>query len=136
MKHWNNEEFTHWIYGLKEDQAHLDECAECRARAANLKKRRTDAVQPPEVSWEFLAAQRRSIYARMEAPQHSTAVRLVASLAMLIVVALLSVNIWRTRSTVAPLSTPADDKLYSDLVSIEQSNEPRAIRPIEKLFQQ
>ena len=35
-----------------------------------------------------------------------------------------------------PLVNPADAKLFSDLASIDQSNEPPAIKPIESLFEQ
>ena len=40
---------------------------------------------------------------------------------------------WNTRTAVI---TSSDEKLFSDLASIEQSNEPRAIRPIHNLFQE
>ena len=65
MKHWTEEELTQWVYGLTSDAGHLKECAECREQAEAAVARRKTVIEPPEVSWEFLAAQRRAIYRRM-----------------------------------------------------------------------
>lgn len=137
MKHWTENEFTDWLYGLKSDAAHLEECPDCRAMADSLERRKAEAVRPPEISSDFLAAQRRSVYARLDQPaRHWAQSRWMLTLATLILVVVASFGLLRPRQSPAPLASPADEKLFSDLASIEQSNEPRAIKPIESLFEQ
>lgn len=138
MNHWTDEQITQWLYGLTPDSdRHLDGCTICRERAQAALRRRTLAAQTPEISWDFLAAQRRAIYRRMERPQRlPIQARWIASLAVLIMAAVLGFNTWRAPSQAAPLVSPSDARLYSELVDIDQSNEPRAIRPIHSLFEE
>lgn len=138
MNHWTDEQITQWLYGLMPDcENHLDHCPGCRERAEAALNRRTLATQPPDVSWEFLAAQRRAIYQRMEQPRRLMIhVRWVASFAVLILAAVLGLNTWRTSSQTAPLVSPSDARLYSELVDIDQSTEPRAIHAIHSLFEE
>ena len=137
MKHWNEDDFTQWIYGLKDDAAHLDECPECHGRSQSLMARRAQTRAAPDVSREFLAAQRRAIYTRLGQPVRNWApLRWGASLATVAVAGVLSVALWQQQPAPAPLASAADDKLFSELVSIDQSNEPRALKPIHSLFEQ
>ena len=69
MKHWTENDFTEWLYGLKSDSTHLKECAECSSIAGSLERRKAKAIRLPEVSPDFLAAQRRNIYARLDHPR-------------------------------------------------------------------
>lgn len=138
MNHWTDGQITQWLYGLAPDaDTHLDHCIACRDRAGAALSRRKLALQAPEVSWDFLAAQRRAIYQRMDRPRplrlHA---RWITSLAVLIMAAVLGFNSWRSFSQPAPLVSPSDARLYSELVDIDQSTEPRAIRPIQNLFEE
>jgi hypothetical protein len=136
MKHWEERDFQHWLYGLRDDDAHLRECPECGAEAARLIERRKLGTAEPEVSPEFLAAQRREIYARLGQKPHGWfPLRWAVSVAMLLVVMLSVTIVYRDRH-VQPLFTKSDQQLFSDLESMDQSNEPRAISPIENLFEQ
>lgn len=137
MKHWTEDDFLSWRYAGDADTQHLEECAECRARAKEMVETHRRATVIPEVSWEFLAAQRRSIYRRLGAPDHhSTVMRWSVAGASLLSVVVLSLALMRPwTSNHSALYTSADEKLFSDLVLIEQSSEPRAIRPIHKLFE-
>ena len=136
MRHWTENDFVEWVYGLKTDSTHLDECAECKNRASLTLTQKLEAAQPPDVSWEFLAAQRRSIYQRMERPLHRIApVRWAVSLATVVMAAVLSFALIHPNQKPAPLASASDAKLFSDLVSIDESNEPRAISPIHNLFE-
>lgn len=139
MTHWTEDDLTHWIYGLKDDASHLDHCLECRRRADLVAAKKRLATAEPEVHWEFLAAQRRSIYRRIGKPLYNwVPVKWAASVAMVALIAGASLTYVNTEGTHAPqsLTSPGDDKLFSELVSIEQSNEPRAIKPIHSLFEQ
>lgn len=138
MNHWTDEQITQWLYGLTADtDSHLDHCMQCRDRADSALSHRKAALQKPDVSWDFLAAQRRAIYQRMERPQplrlHG---RWITSLAVLLMAVVLGFNSWRSQTSPAPLVSPSDARLYSELVAIDQSSVPRAIQPIQKLFEE
>ncbi len=95
----------------------------------------------PEVSPEFLAAQRRSIYRRLDLPQHgSPQMRWALSLAMLLLMVAGGLTLERRHQTQpvvsTPMSTISDDQLFSDLSAMEQRNEPKAIQPMHGLFRE
>ena len=136
MNHWTEEDITQWLYGLREDAGHLQECDLCRAKADRANSKRAQFLKTPaEVPSDFLAAQRRMIYQRMEARPQMLGYRLAASLALVLLVAVISFNLFH-RTSYTPLATPADERLYSDLVAIDARTEPRAIEPIQSLFQE
>jgi hypothetical protein len=114
MKHTDNADFEKWL-------------------------RRVTKSQPePEVSSEFLAAQRRNIYRRLDSPRRNWAPKSwVLSLAMLLLMFAGGLTLERRHRTAPPAATPlSDDQLFSDLSAMEQSNEPKAIQPIHGLFQE
>lgn len=136
MKHWTEDEFLRWLYAGEGDAIHLDDCDECRARAARMSEVRRTATAAPEISWEFLAAQRRSIYQRLE-QGGGMAKRWTVALASLVCIVALSLTLLRPwAGQDSALYTSSDAKLFSDLASIEQTSEPRAIKPIHDLFQE
>jgi hypothetical protein len=113
MKDTNNSDFESWLLRLTKDQPE------------------------PEVSSEFLAAQRRSIYRRLDSPRRNWTPRNWAlSLAMLLLMFAggLTLERW-DKGAPATSATISDDQLFSDLSAMEQSNEPKAIQPIHGLFQ-
>ena len=137
MKHWTEDDFTSWLYGLKVDDNHLIECAECRAQSQRIAAVRRQATADPEVSSDFLAAQRRAIYERLDQPhRHNAAMRWAVSLATVIVLLGLSVAYLRPNRSPQPIYTHADEQLFSDLSQIEQTSEPRAIQPMHNLFEE
>jgi len=134
MKHWTEIDFQNWLYGLKERDPHVDQCAECSAECERLQAQRRRVTAEPEVSPEFLAAQRRAIYNRLdESPRGGWhAWRWVLSTAMLLAIVVgLTLPRWYH-------SSPAisDEQLFSDLSAMEQSAEPKAIAPMHNLFEQ
>ena len=147
MKHWTEDEFLHWLYGGSDPSAapngaeHLNECEECRNRAEQMAATRRQSATAPVVSWDFLAAQRRNIYRRLGVESgslggRSIARRLAVAMASLVCIVALSLTMLHPWSGKTDLYTSSDEKLFSDLASIEQSSEPRAIRPIHNLFQE
>lgn len=133
MNHWTEIDFKHWLYGLKEKDAHVTDCADCRAEIERLERRRVEIVAEPEVSREFLDAQRRAIYQRLgERPSSRIAMRWVLSAAMLLVMLFgFTIERWRR-----PGQSISDEQLFSDLAAIDQRAEPAAIQPIHGLFEQ
>jgi len=86
----------------------------------------------PEISAEFLAAQRRAIYRRLGQPRHRFSLRWSLSLAMVLLV-LAGVTMERRRPSAPSIS---DEQLFSDLSAMEQRTEPKAIQPIHSLFEE
>ena len=145
MNHWTEDDITQWLYGLRTDAAHLEACPACRAQVDAAQQRRRQVLCAPQVTADFLAAQRRTIYARLERPRSPFTswlplwnARWTASVAMALGLGILGVNLSRTPAppSPSPLVNASDARLYSDLVAIDQSAEPRAIRPIKSLFEE
>jgi predicted anti-sigma-YlaC factor YlaD len=137
MKHWTEDDFQEWLYGLKEEDRHVAECAECRSEIARLRLERRQMLDPlvqPEVSQEFLAEQRRGIYRRLYETGHNRAAwRWALSAAMLLMMA---IGFTVQQRGNRPASGISDEQLFSDLSAIEQSAEPKAIAPMHKLFEE
>ena len=108
MKHRDETDFENWLHD--------------RARS----------LPEPEVSQDFLAAQRRSIYGRIGEPRRHAALRWGLSVAML----LLLVASFAIQRVQRPAPTISDEQLFSDLANMEQRTEPKAIQPIHGLFEE
>jgi hypothetical protein len=70
--HWTDEELLAALYGAGPEGDHVASCAECRGRLLKMQSNREGVERAYEmpVSGALLAAQRRSIYARLERPSH------------------------------------------------------------------
>ena len=133
MKHWTETDFQNWLYGLRDEDQHLTDCWECQGEMERLKRERQRIAAQPEVSREFLAAQRRKIYQRLEQPSRSVlAWRWALSAAMLLLM-IAGISFQQLHNTSPVIS---DEQLFSDLSSIEQSAEPKAIQPMHNLFEE
>ncbi|HXA64853.1 MAG TPA: hypothetical protein VNV82_06860 [Bryobacteraceae bacterium] len=133
MKHWNENDFKQWLYGLKDEDQHLTGCPECRGEMERLRMVRARIIEQPEVSPDFLAGQRRSIYRRLHEPRHNWVTLRWALPVAMVLVMVFGLTLQRGRG---PASNISDEQLFSDLTAIEQSAEPKAIAPMHKLFEQ
>ena len=135
-RHLTTDQLIDRVYGLNtlvNDDDHISECPECAARLKAIETKRRDVTQSSPVSSEFLAAQRRAIYSRIDrpAPRRLRWVPALAAAGALAVVALV-------HQTPAPPVThpePNDAQLFSEVYSMEQSTEPAAAAPIHQLFE-
>jgi hypothetical protein len=132
MKHLTNDELLNLVYGVGAEE-HVDECRDCAERFEELRERRAMAAESLPVSHEFMAAQRRNIYARMgERPQPPLKwLPAMAAAACLIAVGVFS---YHPAQSVKP--EVVDAQLFADVYSMEQSMEPIAAQPIHALFEQ
>ena len=108
MKPANHDDFENWLHE--------------KTRAAE-----------PEVSTEFLAAQRRAIYRRLDEPRRKFSMRWALSLATVLLVLAGGLTIERRHPAAPAIS---DEQLFSDLSAMEQRTEPKAIQPIHSLFEE
>lgn len=133
IKHLTADELIDCVYGLTSPE-HLHGCAECADHLQRLLAMRAAAARPADAPYDFLAAQRRNIYARMgEKPRTRwTWVPATAAAACLIVAGVVS---FRPQATVVKQEID-QAQLFSDVYSMEQSMEPVAAKPIDAIFEQ
>jgi hypothetical protein len=151
-RHLTNDELLNRLYGLGEAEGetnlHLRECPGCADRWRAFERRRAETAVEPDLSSdasnEFLAAQRRAIYARLEERSSGMHVRWAPAVAAGF---LLAAGVYlaipgrhavpQTPNRPAPVTAHAemsDEQLFSDVYSMEQSAEPRAAVPMHALF--
>ena len=138
--HLNHDELLDCLYGIggREAQAHLLECEECAGRYAAYERRRPEAASSIEVPSDFFASQRRAVYARLGEPPRNQA-KWAPALAAGVLLAL-GLFLWPSspapeRPAPAARTEISDEQLFSDVYSIEESIEPRAAAPIQRLFE-
>jgi anti-sigma factor RsiW len=140
--HWTDEQLIADSYGVGPADGHLAVCAECRARgAALLSARNTRERLVPvadEVSTDFLAAQRRSIYARLAQPARTGFRRLASAAAALLVIGagVLTYQEQHHPTATPPAAQPhiSDAQLVNEVAAMGQDTEPAPVAPIEELF--
>lgn len=128
------------VYGIAGSaaEAHLRRCADCAQRLQEWHEKRAAAVESvegSELSGDFLAAQRKKIYERIERPSRKRwlwAPGLAAACALAI-----GVFVYHP----APKEQPrrhaeiSDAQLFGEVYSMEQSLEPAAAAPARALFE-
>lgn len=135
--HLTTDELIDRLYGLSvsegSDRAHLTACTECRARWKAVEALRREMTAGEPVSAEFLAAQRRNIYSRLErpAPRRLGWLPALAAAGALAAVAL----VYRPPAPQVAHPDPGDAQLFTEVYSMEQSTEAMAAAPIHELFE-
>jgi hypothetical protein len=141
--HLTNDEMLNQLYGVggPEGDLHLAECVDCTHRYAAFDRKRAEmaAGSAIELAPSVLAAQRRGVYARLgEAPRKQAGWTPALAAAALLALALV---LYHPSTPVVSRPAPpahadlSDDQLFSDVYSIEESDEPRAAAPIQGLFE-
>ncbi len=143
-RHLNNDELLDRLYGLGElGVAHLRECQECSSRFQALERRRAEVAAASSRASEaasnrLLMVQRRAIYSKLG---RAPAARLHWAPAALAAAFLLVTGVFLARPhAVRPPDAASgvelrEEQLFSDLNSMEQSDEPRAAAPLHALFE-
>ncbi|MBV8864751.1 MAG: hypothetical protein JO210_05055 [Acidobacteriaceae bacterium] len=66
--HWTDDQLIAYLYDVGLDDGHLHGCRECQARLSVIEGRQEALRSSQEVDFEFLAGQRRRIYAKITQP--------------------------------------------------------------------
>jgi hypothetical protein len=136
-EHLSEDSLLDAIYGIatKDAEAHLGVCAECARRLSDWHRTRSGEAESADISVEFLAAQRRQIYARIERPSRKQWLWApgLAACALAIVIFAYHPSQQTPRDTHADLS---DAQLFGEVYSMEQSLEPAAAAPARALFEE
>ncbi len=140
--HWTDDQLIEHMYGVGPGDGHLDACSDCRVRLSALEARRAglNAVSDTAVSHEFLAAQRRRIYARMAQPvrvwryvQFRRWASVLATGTLLAAGLLYYENVHQQADLRSQLS---DAQLAQDVSSMAQDPEPSPTAPLQALFEE
>ncbi len=134
MMHLTDDQLIDRVYGMEPDgaSAHLAECDACGARWRAFEQRHREMIPATPVSAEFLTAQRRKIYSRLD---HQPGRRLKWAPALVAACVLAVVVLVHRPAPPAPRTDSGDAQLFSEVYSMEQSTEPRAASPIHELFE-
>jgi hypothetical protein len=127
------------VYGITGNDAemHLRGCADCGQRLHEWREKRAATVASVEIQDEFLAAQRRKIYERIERPPHKRwlwAPGLAAACALAV-----GIFVYHPAPQQQPVNRPAeisDAQLFGEIYSMEQAVEPAAAAPARALFEE
>ena len=124
------------MYGIADAdaEAHLGACAECAGRVSEWRGR-ANAAASSEISIEFLAAQRRKIYQRIEQPWRA---HLWWAPALAVAAALMvGIFVYQPHPQSSPVagSEVSDAQLFSDVYSMELT-QPNATAPVHALFEE
>ena len=137
-EHLSEDALLNAVYGIAGSVAekHLRECADCAQRLEEWHEKRAAGLESREISDEFLAEQRKKIYARIERPARKYwlwAPGIAAACALAI-----GVFVYHP----APKQPPdrraeiSDAQLFREVYSMEQSLEPAAVAPARALFEE
>ena len=129
--HLQDDELLDQMYGIADHHSHLESCGECARRWSDLQERRTRLVASEELPNDFLAAQRRAIYARL-GEQPGKQLRWVPALAA---ACLFAIGVFIFRPAEIQRPDTSDAQLFSDVYSMEELTEPLAAAPIHALFE-
>jgi len=132
--HWSDDEFIDRLYGLGPEGSHLEECPQCRRRWGEFRLRRSQILEAPAVSEEFLVAQRHAVYRKIEEGVGQWwNWSLIPGFAGAAVMILLAVLVSGPKPATLP-EISADVQL-ADVYSAVQQMEPAAVEPIQGLFE-
>jgi hypothetical protein len=142
--HLNDQELLDRLYGLAEPGDHLTSCSDCSTRWEEMRARKTQLSAAPEVSTDFLAAQRRAIYTRLgERPRSNYRwASAVAAAGLIVGVFFVNRPVIAPPPAVAVHATPSaasdasDAQLFAEVYSMRDSTESRAAAPIRALFEE
>jgi hypothetical protein len=134
--HWTDEQIMNHLYGVGPAGGHLSQCDSCSSRLTAMQSRRQGFSIEDSVSDQFLAAQRRAIYARLSKTHHwwqdVPVRRWAAGVAMFTVVAGSAALYQDHRQEIA--ESRADAQLAQDVSQMSYESEPQATAPLQGLF--
>lgn len=141
--HWTDEQLIASLYGVGPENNHLDECAQCRERLSALGANRQSIEcevggSDDDVSFAFLAAQRRKIYARLSETAYSwrrLPVWRWASAAVTVLVLGSGFAIFEQHQRESAKNQISDAQLAQEMSRMSQDLEAQPTAPLQGLFE-
>ena len=142
--HWTDDQLIAFLYEVERENDHLRDCAICQGRLAAMRTRRQNierAASPDDtIAFEFLAAQRRGIYAKITTRPHwwsKSNVQTWASGAAMMVVLGGGVIVYQGKHRPqAPQNVLSDVQLAQEVSTITQDVEAQPTAPLHELFEE
>jgi len=142
--HWTDEQLIEYLYGVGPEDGHLGGCSDCRTRLASMQARRRSLEFSPssesEVSFDFLASQRRKIYARLTEPRHwwsGLQPRRLASAAAAVLVLGGGLLLYEENHKQPIVNDGVSDaQLAQEVSSMAENPEPPAAAPLQAFFEE
>ena len=132
-RHFSDEELIDRLYGTGCEDDHTDRCAACGERWRALVERRRGMLAEPEVPEAVLAAQRHAVLARIDRPaMWPRPLAAMALAALWLVGVMLQAPAPKPEPSVAGMS---DTQLFADAFAEASRSTPRAVMPVEGLFE-
>ncbi len=138
--HWTDEQLIAHLYDLGPDDGHIHGCAVCQERLSNMQasRRAIEAAESPgNVGFDFLAAQRRRIYARLTQPVHwwsQFEIRRWVSAAATILAIGGGLLLYEENHRQQMMDKVSDAQLAQEVSSMAQDAEPQPTAPLQELF--
>jgi hypothetical protein len=136
--HWTDEELVAHLYGVGPQKEHLEQCAECQNRFSSMLANRNmleSSAPQKDVSVEFLAGQRRRIYARLTEPQHWP-LRRWASAATAVLIMGGGMLVYQQQHHHMVDNRISDAQLAADVSRMAADAEPESTAPLQALFEE
>ncbi len=134
--HWTDEQLIDHLYGVGPADGHVKQCQQCHSRLSLMESRRQQFSPEETVSDQFLAAQRRAIYARLSEPHRwwrEIPVRRWAAGAAFVAVLSGSLTFYEVRQREVA-DARIDAQLAQDVSQMSFESEPQATAPLHGLF--
>jgi len=141
--HWTDDQLIEHLYGVGPEDGHVRGCGSCQERLSALESHRvalervSEQVEP---STEFLARQRRQIYAKLAEPRHwwsGAHIRRWASAAATLFVLSGGLVVYEEYHQQELVKDQVSDAQLADQVSsMTQDSEPQPTAPLEALFEE
>jgi hypothetical protein len=141
-EHLNSDALLNCVYGIEgeAERAHLRECSGCAARLSGYRETKSAGARI-EVSDEFLAAQRKEIYQKLERPRRrhllwAPALAAAGALAIGVLVYHPQVYHPEPQHNQPARAEISDAQLFQEAFAMEHSPAPSAAAPIQSLFEE
>ena len=140
--HWTDEQLIEYLYGVGPEGSHLDTCRDCHERLSAMQARRQamelNLPSHEEAGFQFLAAQRRKIYARLTERSSwwsEFQLRRWASAAAMALVLGGGLVVYEENHRHQLLENKVSDaQLAQDVSLMAQDSEPQPTAPLQALF--
>lgn len=134
--HRSNSELVEHLYGVAGHDEHLEECTECQGRLEQMRAARQSFLAlPAEIPADFLAAQRKQIWQRIEGRRNGSRFLqpLVAATATLALVA--GFFLWTPARQRLPFGAPQkpDYTWLAEVAAEANTSVPRSMRPLGRI---
>jgi hypothetical protein len=141
--HWTDEQLVAHLYGVGPEDRHVDQCPDCQQRLSVMQAHRQaielDASPEDGVSFDFLAGQRRKLYAKITEPvrwwSNLPIRRWAPAAAALVILGGGVLVIEQAHHTVAT-SNVSDAQLAQDVSRMAEDPEPPPTAPLQALFEE